>query len=523
MLTLVPLPPTGPPARPTVDGLDAAVALLRSVLAQGGDGDPVAAARLLQLAQAADGLALRQLASIEQHRTAGQLGHHSTTALVVAATGLDQHTARSTVVLADRLSTDLRPAGLLLETGQLNRRHTQAIRHGLRGLPPDTIAAVLPAVCAAALSCDPVRLDRELRERAHALSPALADAAARRLHARVGVSLDELPDGTGHLRGTLSPECLGTLRPLLDLILTAAERDPTHQHSLTRRRHDALHTLARHAADCPDQPLPARGSGRARLIITATLGTILTALTTTSHTDTTTSHTDTETGPFGTFGIPGARGAPGAPPASIAGSSHGLLTHDQLLRLACDADISTIHLNPSSHQLNLSRSSRTATDPQWLALIIRDRHCIAKSCYRPPAQCQAHHVVHWLHGGPSNLQNYALLCHHHHHALHDNHAHLPSHDGRTLTPTGWTHPCHHHPGNPSTTPPTTPAPAPAAPPARAAPAAAATAAAAAATSAAAGGRRQAAGGSSNIGKAAGGRRQAAGGRRQQHHDCSAAP
>ncbi|WP_420625014.1 HNH endonuclease [Candidatus Poriferisodalis sp.] len=34
---------------------------------------------------------------------------------------------------------------------------------------------------------------------------------------------------------------------------------------------------------------------------------------------------------------------------------------------------------------------------------------------RTPA---AHHIEHWVDGGPTNLDNLVLLCHRHHHHLH---------------------------------------------------------------------------------------------------------
>lgn len=399
---------TGPALGSAVAGLRHAVELLRASLATGGDGDPALAVELLKLAQATDGLALRQVASVELFATASSMGHHSTAALVAAATGAAHASARSTVVLAERLSGDLRPVGSLLEAGRITRAHAHAIRHGLRGLDAATVADVLPAVCDAALLIDPTRLDRELRERAQALSPTLADEARRRLDARVGVSLDELPDGSGHLRGTLSPECLATLRPLLDSLVFSGERDPADTRQVTRRRHDALLTLARHASDCSSSPVPARGSSRARIVITASLATV--------------------------------RDLPGAPAATIAGNLHALLTREQLLRHTCDADLHLLARRAGTHRLDLGRAIRTATDPQWLALMTRDRHCAIAGCYRPPSQCQAHHAIHWAHGGPSDLHNLVLLCHHHHHAVHDQQATLTSHDGRALSPAGWASP-----------------------------------------------------------------------------------
>ena len=67
--------------------------------------------------------------------------------------------------------------------------------------------------------------------------------------------------------------------------------------------------------------------------------------------------------------------------------------------------ISTAHLNADLASLELSRLSRTVSTAQWRALIARDQHCVARGCHRPPSQCQAHHVIHWANGGPTNLDN----------------------------------------------------------------------------------------------------------------------
>ncbi|MGB6005139.1 MAG: HNH endonuclease [Ornithinimicrobium sp.] len=37
----------------------------------------------------------------------------------------------------------------------------------------------------------------------------------------------------------------------------------------------------------------------------------------------------------------------------------------------------------------------------------------------PAPWCEAHHVIHWSRGGPSDIDNYALLCGRHHTLVHD--------------------------------------------------------------------------------------------------------
>jgi HNH endonuclease len=69
--------------------------------------------------------------------------------------------------------------------------------------------------------------------------------------------------------------------------------------------------------------------------------------------------------------------------------------------------------------LEVGRTSRVVTAAQRAALTVRDRGCGFPGCDRPPAWCEAHHLVHWLHGGPTDLANLALLCRAHHRAVHE--------------------------------------------------------------------------------------------------------
>jgi Domain of unknown function (DUF222)/HNH endonuclease len=64
--------------------------------------------------------------------------------------------------------------------------------------------------------------------------------------------------------------------------------------------------------------------------------------------------------------------------------------------------------------LAVGRTSRTATPAQRKALATRDGGCIIPGCQIPAENCQAHHVSDWAAGGPSDIDNLALLCWTHH-------------------------------------------------------------------------------------------------------------
>jgi hypothetical protein len=72
-----------------------------------------------------------------------------------------------------------------------------------------------------------------------------------------------------------------------------------------------------------------------------------------------------------------------------------------------------------SQPLEAERTSRVVQPAQRTALTVRDGGCVFPDCDRPLAWCEAHHVRHWLHGGPTDLANLVLLCRSHHRAVHE--------------------------------------------------------------------------------------------------------
>jgi hypothetical protein len=87
-------------------------------------------------------------------------------------------------------------------------------------------------------------------------------------------------------------------------------------------------------------------------------------------------------------------------------------------RLACDADIIPIVLGEDSVPLDLGRAYRLVRTDQRQALVARDKGCAYPHCPAPASWCDAHHIIHWLHGGPTDLNNLVLLCRKHHRILH---------------------------------------------------------------------------------------------------------
>ncbi len=82
-------------------------------------------------------------------------------------------------------------------------------------------------------------------------------------------------------------------------------------------------------------------------------------------------------------------------------------------RLACDADIIPIVLGRDSVPLDMGRAYRHVRTDQRKALIARDMGCAYPNCGAPASWCDAHHIIHWAHGGPTDLNNLVLLCRKH--------------------------------------------------------------------------------------------------------------
>jgi len=204
------------------------------------------------------------------------------------------------------------------------------------------------------------------------------------------------PDGTVALRGRLDTEAAAKLRTALDPLAAPhptpagtpdgtpdgsrdGSRDPR---TPARRRADALIAPIDQTLDAGQ--LPATGGTRPHLTITATLDTL--------------------------------RHAAGAPAAETDWG--GPLSAAALHRISCDAGITRILLDPAGAPLDVGREHRTVPPALRRALIARDRCCAFPGCDRPPAWCEAHHITHWAHGGPTSLTNLVLLRSHHHRAVH---------------------------------------------------------------------------------------------------------
>jgi hypothetical protein len=94
------------------------------------------------------------------------------------------------------------------------------------------------------------------------------------------------------------------------------------------------------------------------------------------------------------------------------------ISPEAVRRIACDCGVIPAVLDGVGVPLDVGRERRLITGTLRRALVLRDRGCAFPGCDRPPRWCQGHHVIHWLDGGPTSLDNSVLLCGHHHRLIH---------------------------------------------------------------------------------------------------------
>jgi hypothetical protein len=113
------------------------------------------------------------------------------------------------------------------------------------------------------------------------------------------------------------------------------------------------------------------------------------------------------------------------PGESELGTGEALLGSDEPVpietarRLACDARVLPAVLGTASEPLEIGAEAETVSQGLRRALELRDRGCRFPGCDSPSGETEAHHLAHWMAGGPSIVDNVVLLCRHHHVLVHD--------------------------------------------------------------------------------------------------------
>ena len=449
-------PPDGPPVGPPVgqpDDLAALTADVAALAARDLDGlsEVVRAERVLALRQLADRLEgqwLKELAGVDARGAAGaELDQQpgSTTAWLRQRLRMGADAARGSVRTARALfAGPLTGTAQALVDGVISPAHARVLADGTHDLPDQVAAEAEPVLLELARKLDPPRLRQAVAHLRQVVDPEGADQAAERRHERRGLWLSATFDGMVAVDGLLEPEAGNTVLAALEPLARPQGADDTRLGG--QRTADALTELARRALE--GGRLPQTGGVRPQLLVTVDLASLL-----------------------GRGGLGGEAGWAGP------------LDPEACRRLACDGALTRVLVtrrHPSGHQpaadhlasgnggrpdhgpdpgpgpghapseaaglqerlqaamtllppslggapsqpLNLGRATRVVHPAQRSALAVRDGGCVFPGCDRPLSWCDAHHVRHWVHGGPTDLNNLALLCRAHHRAVHEGGWHL---------------------------------------------------------------------------------------------------
>lgn len=96
----------------------------------------------------------------------------------------------------------------------------------------------------------------------------------------------------------------------------------------------------------------------------------------------------------------------------------GPIDPESARRYACDAAVIPVVLGSTSEPLDVGRKSYVVPIGIRRALRLRDGGCAHPGCSVPAQWCNPHHVVPWLEGGLTAMDNLVLLCPRHHRLIH---------------------------------------------------------------------------------------------------------
>jgi hypothetical protein len=317
-----------------------------------------------------------------------QLSHGEAAARVHAATALGPRTS----MLGERLDPQLPKLAELQREGVVSIEKVQIMERAMDkltrpGLDPEAVQTAEQLLTRHAPVLGPADLKRFAHAVVNAADPDGPEPIDDQLQQdRRYLELKLRRDGMWHLQGKLTNTVGTQLNAILDPLTkprTGSIEDENgkvveipDERPYVQRLHDALEEACGRLLKAADQP--SVGGVPASVVVTIGIEDLLAK-------------------------------------AGLAESADGSqLTSDQLLRIADEAEIWPTIINRDGVPLALGRSRRLASSGQTMALIARDAGCSFPGCTHPPSWCDRHHVLDWILGGCTDLDNLTLLCRYHH-------------------------------------------------------------------------------------------------------------
>jgi hypothetical protein len=334
------------------------------------------------------------------------------------------------------------------DAAQIRPEHVTVFGHGIAKVGAQTMREAEQLLVPVAKQCDPSVLRTAIDHLHQAVDPDGPDRDWAQAQEKQDLTCTRAGHGW-NVRGFLDPEIGAKLHQVLNSWARptpdadgADGAEPDHR-PVARRRVEGLHTLL---TDYLGSGLPTDKGIRPHLNVTVDADTLRLALA-------------------------GDRTTPTATPATLAG--YGVIGRDLLARLACDTALSVLltdtttdrhrctghhtdasgqddgltagdgprplhrcgcPLTPYVHVLDVGRTERIATPQQRLAVLTAQHHrCATPGCTNQ--HLEIHHIVSWLHGGPTDMNNLIGLCTSCHTLLHRGliSCHPDGHGGATFT------------------------------------------------------------------------------------------
>lgn len=297
----------------------------------------------------------------------------------------DQHLAHENASRHMTVSKAL-PACPAIESallaGDITLDHARNIAVSVQKVPSEIRDVFEKELVQAATFVDPTSLGGFARELRSRLGPAeTAETAEQRKYDGRWLTITPTFQGMHRIDGMLDPMSAATVRAALSpLVVKAGDID---DRTVGQRRADALVTISQQALN--SGALSEIGGERPHVIVMLPYDQL---------------KAEIETG----AGQATLNGLPISPSTARM--------------IACDAGIIPAVLGSHGEVLDLGRKQPVWSVAQRRALQIEDGGCRFPGCQVGLEHCQAHHEIHWAHGGRTAIRNGIHLCLFHHWLVH---------------------------------------------------------------------------------------------------------
>jgi Domain of unknown function (DUF222)/HNH endonuclease len=283
--------------------------------------------------------------------------------------------ARRRVVVGQRLK-DLPRVHAAFLAGEIGLAHVEVLAGAIDELGATAVRAAEQSLVELARLNDPWDLREAIRTLKHSIDPDSVDEQQRKAMERRHFTVT--PVGDEYVaKGVLDAETGAMLAQVLDTLSKPGAGD---ERSSGQRRVDALGDLCRSVLD---SGLPQDNGVRPHLTVVLDWDTLV--------------------------------GRLGSAPAQLDG--FGSISTSLVRQLACDARVARVVIAPDGSPIELGRSARTASAAQRRGARVRDQgRCRVPGCRS--RLVQLHHIVHWVDGGATDLDQMVSLCPRHHRNVH---------------------------------------------------------------------------------------------------------